>query len=92
VTYLLVLPLEHRPPAKLVDRVMLCSAHEPRCRLVGHTRHRPLLERRNQRILRQLLGEPDIADDPCQGADQPRGVDPPDCLDRAMGSSLGVRR
>ena len=52
--------------------------------LSGTPASRPLLERGHQRILRQLLGEPDVAHDAREAGDEPRGLDPPDRLDGAM--------
>ena len=46
---------------------------------------RPLLERGDQRVLRELLGEADVAHDAREPGDEPRRLDPPDRVDRAMG-------
>ena len=51
---------------------------------------RPALERRDQRVLRQVLGQPDVADQPRQAGDEAGGLDPPDRLDRRPG--IGRRR
>ena len=45
---------------------------------------RPLLERRDERVLREVLGEPDVAHDPREPRDELRRLDPPDRLDRAV--------
>ena len=45
---------------------------------------RPLLQRGDERVLRELLGEPDVAHHPRQAGDQARGLDPPDRLDGAL--------
>jgi hypothetical protein len=45
---------------------------------------RPLLERGDQRVLGELLGKTNIADDARQTGDESGGLDPPDCIDRAM--------
>ena len=50
---------------------------------------RPLLERRDQRVLRQLLGHADVAHDARQAGDEPRRLDAPDRLDRAVGRLRG---
>jgi hypothetical protein len=60
---------------------MFCGPHEPGARLLRDARTRPLLERGNQRVLRQLLGEADVADDPRETGDQPGGLDSPDGVD-----------
>ena len=53
--------------------------------LSGHARLRPLLERGDQGVLGQLLGQADIAHDPRETGDEPGRLDPPDRVDRAMG-------
>ncbi len=55
--------------------------HEPRSGVIRNARLRPALERDDERLLRQVLGEADVANDANQTADQPRGLDPPDRLD-----------
>src|ERR1700682_982228 len=64
---------------------MLRGAHEPGARFVWNARLGPLFERSNQGILSELLGEADVAHDPREAGDQPRGLDPPDRVNRAMG-------
>ncbi len=51
----LLLALESRFAAQHIDRPMLRRAHEPRPRIARHARFWPLLERRHQRVLGQLL-------------------------------------
>ena len=47
----------------------------------------PPLERRDERLLREVLGEADVADHAHEAADEPGGLDPPDRLDgRARGA------
>ena len=82
---LLVFSLDQLGPAQPVDRAMLRSGHEPGARVVGDARDRPPLERDDKRILRKLLGNTDVAHDPREAGDEPRLLDPPDCVDRAMG-------
>ena len=62
-TKLLLLALEQRSPAQQVDRTMLSGGHKPGARIVRDARLRPLLERRDESILSQLLGETDVAHD-----------------------------
>jgi hypothetical protein len=81
VAHFLVLELEPLPSAKEVDRAMFCGPHQPRARLVRDARRGPLLERGNQRVLRELLRQADVADDPRQAGDQSGGLDPPDRVD-----------
>ena len=79
-----VLALEPRVSAEVVDRAMFRGGHQPGARIVRDARLRPLLERGDQGILRQVLGHADIAHDPRQPGDEPRRLDPPDCVNRAM--------
>ncbi len=83
----LVLAIDHLLAAQHVDRAMLRSRDEPRAWIVGHARRRPRLDRRDQRLLREILGEADVAHDPHEAADEPRGLDPPDGLDGLAGGA-----
>src|SRR5205823_717196 len=84
-------------PLEVVDGVMLRRGHEPGAWVLRHPRLRPLLERGDERVLRELLGETDVAHDARETADQPSRLDPPDRVDRTMGvgrrahGSLGLR-
>ena len=64
---------------------MLRGGHEPGARVVRDARLRPLLERGDESVLRELLGEADVAHDPREAGDEPGRLDPPDRVDRAMG-------
>jgi hypothetical protein len=66
-----VLPVEHLATPQDVDGPVLRGRHEPRTRLVRNPGSRPPLQRSNQRILRQVLGQPDIAHDPGQPGNEP---------------------
>ena len=62
----------------------------------GIARHavlRPLLERGDERVVREILGDADIAHDARETGDEPRRLDPPDRVDGAMrvGSRHGYR-
>ena len=81
---LLVLALEHLVPAQPVDGAALGGGHQPGAGLFGNARLRPLLERGDQRVLRQLLGEADVAHHAGEAGDELRLLDPPDRVDRAM--------
>ena len=74
--------------AQAVEGAVLRGRHQPRSRIVGHARVGPMFERRHQRVLRQLFGEPHVAHDPCDVGDDLGGFDPPDCLDGTMGGRL----
>ena len=62
---------------------MLGGGHEPGARVVRDARLGPLLERGDERLLGEILGEPDVAHQAGDARDQPRGLDPPDGLDGA---------
>ena len=89
-TELLVLALEPLVSPQQVDRTMLRRSHEPGARIVRDARLRPPLERGDERILRELLGETDVAYDPREAGDESSRLDPPDRVDRAMG--IGSRQ
>ena len=84
-TELLVFALEQSSPAQQIDRTMLCGGHEPGARVVWDTRFRPALERDDESILREILGNADIPHDPRKPGDEPRRLDSPDRVDREMG-------
>src|SRR3989441_496878 len=92
-TELLVLALDELASAQQVDRTVLRGGHEPGARLVRDARLRPALERGDERLLREVLGDPDVAHDPRQTGDEPGRLDPPDRVDRAprIGSRHGFR-
>ena len=54
---------------------MLRRRHEPGARLVGNALVRPLLERRDERVVRQLLGDADVAHDAREPGDELRPLD-----------------
>jgi len=83
VTELFVFAFEQLVSSKEIDRTMLCCAHEPGARIARDSRLRPLLERGDQSILRELLGQAHVAHDPCETRDEPRRFDPPDRVDGA---------
>ncbi len=66
-----MLALEPRPSAEVINSTMLGGGHEPGARVVRDARLRPLLERSNQSILREILGNADIAHDSREGSDEP---------------------
>ena len=67
-----------------VDRAPLGDRHQPGARIVRYARLRPLLQRGDQRVLRQLLGQPDVPHDPRDPGDDPGRLDPPDRVDRPV--------
>ena len=82
---LLVLALEQLVPAQEVDGPMLRGGHEPGARVVRDARLGPLLERGDEGVLGELLGQADVAHDPREAGDEPGRLDPPDRVDGAMG-------
>src|SRR6266852_976051 len=64
---------------------MLRGGHEPGTRVVRDARLRPPFERGDERLLREVLGQSDVAHDSRESGDEPRRLDPPDRVDRAMG-------
>jgi hypothetical protein len=64
---------------------VLGGGHEPGAGLVGDACVWPLLERRHERVLGQLLGNADVADDARERGDQSRRFDAPDGVDGAVG-------
>ena len=83
----LLLALERRTAPQRVDRAVLGGGHQPGARVVRDARLRPGLQRGDERVLREVLGEAHVAHDPRQPGDQPRRLDPPDRVDRALGGA-----
>src|SRR2546426_930407 len=77
VTELLMLAVEHLAPTQLVDRPVLRGGHEPGARIVRDARLGPALERGDERVVRQVLGETDVAGDAREPGDELGGLDPP---------------
>jgi hypothetical protein len=84
-TELLVLALEQLAPAQPVDRAIPGGGHEPGARVVRNARLRPPFERHHESVLRELLGQADVAHHPRQAGDEPGRLDPKDRFDGAMG-------
>src|SRR5439155_14017486 len=82
---LLVLSLEQLVPAQAVDPAVLRGRHEPGARVVRNARLGPSLERGDEGVLRQVLGETDVANHPREAGDELGRLDPKDRVDRAMG-------
>jgi len=68
-----------------VDGPVLRGRHQPRAGIIGHAGVRPLFKGDDQRVLREFLGQADVADKPGEPRDQPGRLDPPDRFHRAMG-------
>ena len=85
VTYLLTFAFERLLAANRVDRAVFRDRHQPRAWILGHARLRPTLQRRDERVLRQLLGDPYVTHDAREPGYEARRLDPPDRVDGAMG-------
>ncbi len=79
-----VLALGELQSAQAVDRPVLRGRHQPGAGIVRHASGRPAFERHHQRILRQFLGEADVAHHARQPGDEPGRFDPPDGIDGAV--------
>ena len=84
-TIISCLRVEHLAAAQMIDRAPLGGRHQPRARVFRNAGLRPVFERGQQGILRQILGQRHVAQHPRQAGDQPGLLDPPDGEDRAMG-------
>ena len=84
-----VFALQQLVSTQQIDAAVFCRRHEPCARIPRHTGFRPLLQRRYQRILREFLGPPHVADQAGESGDEPCRFDPPNRLDRAMGVGSG---
>ena len=60
--------VQRLPSAQLIDGAVLGGGHQPRAGIVRDAGCRPLLERGDERILGQLLGQADVAHDARQAA------------------------
>lgn len=81
---LLVLALQECVATEMVNGSMLGGGHQPSAGVIWDARLGPLLEGCNERILRELFGEADIADDSCEPGNDSGRFDPPDRFDCAM--------
>ena len=68
---LLVLALQPRAAAQLVDGAVLGRGHQPGARVARDAFRGPLLERRDQRVVRQVLGQSKVAHHARQAGDEP---------------------
>ena len=84
VTELRVLALEQLAAAQGVDGSVLRGGHEPGARVVRDARLGPPLECRDERVVRQVLRQADVAHDAREPGDDLRRFDPPHRVDRAV--------
>ena len=69
---------------KMVERAVFGDLHQPGAWVARHAFGRPLLERRDQRVVREVLGEADVADHADESGDQAGRFDAPDRVDCLM--------
>jgi len=91
VAELLVAALGDARAPQPVDRAVLGGRHQPGPGVGGHAGFRPALERGDQRVLGELLGESDVTHHAREPGDHPRRLDPPHGVDRTMGVLGGHR-
>jgi hypothetical protein len=65
---LVLLACVQRRLAQPVKRTVLGGGHQPSARVVGHAGLGPVFERGDQRVLRQLFGQADVAHQPCDAS------------------------
>jgi hypothetical protein len=83
-TELRVFAVEELTAAQGINGTVLGGSHEPGTRIARDARFRPLFERGNQGVLRQLLGHADIPYDAGKSGDEAGRFDSPDSVDRAV--------
>jgi hypothetical protein len=88
---LVVLACGQLAVAQQIERAMFRGGHEPRRGFVRDALVRPLLESRDERVLRQLLGHAHVANDLRQTRDDFGGLDPEHGLDGAPCVRIGPR-
>ena len=78
---LLVLSVEHLATTELIDGATLGGVHEPRARVIWDSRLGPLIERREECVLREVLGQAHVAGHAREPGNQPGRFDSPDRVD-----------
>ena len=81
---ILMFAIHHVVTPEAIDRAALGDCHEPRGGVLRNAAVGPLLQRRNEGILREFFREPDIAHEPRQAGDESRRLDAPDRVERAL--------
>jgi hypothetical protein len=69
---------------EVVERAVFGHLHQPRAGIARHAFGRPLLERGDQRVVREILGEADVTDHADETGDQAGRFDAPDRVDSAL--------
>ncbi len=76
--------------AEVVEGAVFGDLHQPRAGVARHAFGRPLFERRDQRVVREILGEADVADHADESGDQAGRFDAPDRVDGALDVGAGA--
>ena len=79
-----MLALEERVSPEVIDCAVLGCGHKPGSRIVRDARLRPLFERSDESILREILGDAYIAHNSRETGDESRRLDPPYRVNRTM--------
>ena len=79
-----VLAREHLAAAQMIQRPALGGRHQPGAGLFRHAGRGPMLDRRQQGFLRQILRQRHVAQHPRKAGDQPRLLDAPNRNNGAM--------
>ena len=90
---LFVLALEPLAAPEVIDRAALADGHEPRTGIVRDPGGGPLLQSRDERVVREVFCQADVSHHVRESGDEPRRFDPPDRVDRGVrfGSHHGYR-
>ena len=86
------LALEAGLPPHAIDVATARDGGQPGTRIVGHPRRRPLHQRGDEGVLREVLGQADVADRAGESSDEPCRLDPPDRLDGPLRRLASQRR
>ena len=81
--------IEELAPPQLIERAVLRGRHEPRSGIIGYSGLGPLLERTHERIVRELLRDPDLIQHACEARDDLGRFHSPHRLDRALNARRG---
>ena len=84
VAELRVLPIEHLVAPEIVHGAIFRRRHEPRAGVSGDARRGPLFERSDERVVSEIFGEADVADDARERRDDFGRFDAPDRVDGAL--------
>jgi hypothetical protein len=87
---LLQLPSQRFVAAQAVQRAVPGRGHQPSPGILRHAFDRPVFQRGNQRILRELFRHPYVAHHPCDAGDYLGGFDAPDRVDGVVRARLHV--